>query len=289
MPRTTVNGVSLWYELSGSGPYLVQIGGAVSAHEGYATVTPAMAEHFTVLDYDHRGYGHSDRPAGQVYDIDVWSDDLAGLLDALDIPKLHVHGGSMGGFIATRFAARYPERVDRLVIGGAVAKCDRMSRTQFHIWKAISKAYGVDSEELALQLTTHAFSRAYLDSLGETAVAEMRDSTARNVNAEVFAAACDLMIATDTRHELSYISAPTLVMVGEADVITPLDAGPEGAGARFMADNIPRAELCVLEACGHGILVERDAECLRVILDFLHRPSGADDVRGVCPPALPRG
>jgi pimeloyl-ACP methyl ester carboxylesterase len=274
VPEAAVNGVTLWYELTGSGPFLVQIGGAVSAHEGYATVTPAMAQYFTVLDYDHRGYGRSDRPPGQEYTVDVWVDDLAALLDALDIPRLHVHGGSMGGFVAAAFAARYPERVERLVIGGAVAKCDRMSRTQFRIWKALAAAYGVDSEELALHLTTHAFSRAYLDSLGESAVDEMREVTARNVTGEVFAAACDLMIATDTRGELDRITAPTLVMVGEHDVITPLDAGPDGAGARYMAERIPRAELCVLDGCGHGNLVERAEESIRLILAFLQRRQG---------------
>jgi pimeloyl-ACP methyl ester carboxylesterase len=269
-----VDGAELWYELTGSGSHLVQIGGAVSAHEGYAAVTPAMAQHFTVLDYDHRGYGRSDRPPGQEYTVDVWADDLAALLDALGIARLHVHGGSMGGFIATKFAARYPNRVERLVIGGAVARCDRMSRTQFHIWKALAAAYGVDSEELALHLTTHAFSRTYLDSLGDAAVDEMREVTARNVTGEVFAAACDLMITTDTRAELERIAAPTLVMVGEHDVITPLDAGPDGAGARYLAERIPGAELCVLEGCGHGNLVERAGESIRLILDFLLSPGG---------------
>jgi pimeloyl-ACP methyl ester carboxylesterase len=249
----------------------VQIGGAVSAHEGYATVTPAMAEHFTVLDYDHRGYGQSDRPEGQRYDLDVWVDDLAGLLDHLQIERLHVHGGSMGGFVATRFAARYPERVDRLVIGGAVARCDRMSRTQFTIWKAIASAYGVDSEELALHLTTHAFSRTYLDTLGDTAVAEMQEVTARNVTTDVFLAACDFMIETDTRDDLPRITAPTLVMVGEHDVITPVEAGPDGAGAAFMAERIPNAELCVFQGCGHGNLVERADDSIRRIVDFLER------------------
>jgi 3-oxoadipate enol-lactonase len=274
VPEVVVNGARLWYELTGSGPYLVQIGGAVSAHEGYATVTPAMAEHFTVLDYDHRGYGRSDRPPGQRYSVDVWVEDLAALLDALGIERTHVHGGSMGGFVATAFAARHPGRVDRLVVGGAVAKCDRMSRTQFHVWKAIAAAYGVDSEELALHLTTHAFSRSYLDSLGDSAVDEMREVTARNVTGEVFAAACDLMITTDVRADLDRITAPTLVMVGEDDVITPLDAGPDGAGARYMAERIPHAELCVLEGCGHGNLVERADESIRLILDFLRRRDG---------------
>jgi pimeloyl-ACP methyl ester carboxylesterase len=276
MPKANVNGVSLWYELSGSGPLLVQIGGAVNAHEGYATVTPAMVEHFTVLDYDHRGYGLSDRPDGDEYRLDVWVDDLAGLLDALKIDRLLVHGGSMGGFIATRFASRYPDRVQRLVIGGAVAKCDRMSRTQFHLWKRLAQAYGVDSEELALHLTTHAFSREYLEDLGESAVAEMRDGTARNVTIEVFLAACDLMINADTREDLAKITAPTLVMIGDRDVITPLDSASSGAGARYIAEQIPHAELAVLEGCGHGNLVERRDESITKILEFLLRDGRSD-------------
>ena len=97
-----------------------------------------MQEHFTVIDYDHRGYGQSDRPA-QKYTMDTWADDLAGLLDALGVERCHVHGGSMGGFIACLFAAKYPERVDRLVFNGAVAKCDWMARTHFHLWKRIAQ------------------------------------------------------------------------------------------------------------------------------------------------------
>ena len=75
-----VNGTTLWYELVGSGECVVQVGGAVSAHEGYATITPHLARHYEVLDYDHRGYGLSARPK-QRYTIDVWCDDLVALLD----------------------------------------------------------------------------------------------------------------------------------------------------------------------------------------------------------------
>jgi 3-oxoadipate enol-lactonase len=268
MPEATVHGARLWYELRGNGPLVVQIGGAVSGHDGYAAVTPRMAEHFTVLDYDHRGYGASDRPE-QRYDIDVWADDLAGLLSAVGVERCHVHGGSMGGFIAARFAARYPERVDRLVIGGAVARCDRMGRTQFEVWKLLALAYGVDSEALALELTTKAFSRAYLDTLGDDLVRDMRDVTARNVTTPVFCDACDAMITTDVVPVLGDITAPTLVMAGSEDCLTPVDAGPDGAGARAMAEAIPDARLLVLEGCGHGNLVERADESIDAIVAFL--------------------
>jgi 3-oxoadipate enol-lactonase len=265
----SVNGIELWYELRGEGPYLVQIGGAVSAHEGYATVTDAMAERFTVIDYDHRGYGQSDRPE-QRYTIATWADDLAALLDAIGVERTHVHGGSMGGFIATLFAARFPERVERLVISGAVAKCDAMARTQLEIWKAIARAYGTDSDELVLELATKAFSRSFMDSsVGPELLAAVREVVARNVETDVFCDACDAMIETDVTAELGRIAAPTLLLCGSEDCLTPLDCGPDGVGMRRMADLIPDARLHVFEDCGHGNLIERAEESIRVIVEFL--------------------
>jgi 3-oxoadipate enol-lactonase len=269
MARAQVDGVELWYELKGSGPYLVQIGGAVSAHEGYVTVTEAMTEHFTVIDYDHRGYGSSDRPQGR-YTMATWADDLARLLDAIGVEHTHVHGGSMGGFIATLFAARYPDRVDRLVISGAVAKCDQMARSQFEVWKAIARAYGTGSEELAVELSTKALSRPFLDeSFGPAELQAIREVVARNVEVDVFCDACDAMIETDVTAELGRIQAPTLLLCGSEDCLTPLDCGPGGVGMRAMAERIPGARLHVFAGCGHANLLERTEESVRAIVEHL--------------------
>ena len=119
----------------------MQVPGAVTAHEGYGLVTPAMVGHFTVLDYDPRGYGLSDRPK-QEYSFDVWCDDMVGLLDALEIERCHVHGGSMGSMVALRFAARFPERVRGLVLSGCAVRSDFMARCHYEVWKALARAYG---------------------------------------------------------------------------------------------------------------------------------------------------
>lgn len=269
MPTAHINGADIWYQLVGSGPNLVQIGGAVSGHEGYATVTEAMSEHFRVLDYDHRGYGFSDRP-DQKYTLATWSEDLVGLLDHLEIERTHVHGGSMGGFIAVYFATRFPERVDRLLIGGAAAKCDTMARHHFRVWKDIANAYGVDSDELAAELCTKAFARPFLDGPngGEAILQATREVTARNASVHVFLDACEAMMTTDVTPQLADIQAPTLVMVGEDDVLTPLDMGPGGAGARHMAEHIPNAELAIMPG-GHGYLVEDPEASIRTIIEFL--------------------
>ncbi|MEA2596641.1 MAG: 3-oxoadipate enol-lactonase [Thermomicrobiales bacterium] len=272
MPHANVNGVKIYYEISGTGPPVIQIGGAVNGHEGYGLITPHMKDHFTVIDFDHRGYGYSDRPA-QKYTMETWVDDMAALLDALGVEKCHVHGGSMGGFIACLFGAKYPDRVDRLVFNGAVAKCDWMARTNFYLWKQTANQFGLGSEELALMLLTHAFSRKYLDEMVASgnlhSLSWMQDSITRNASLEVFSDACDAMAETEVTGLLGGITAPTLVLHGDEDILTPLDCGPDGAGARVIAEGIPGAELYVLRGCGHGVLFERADEAVRKVIEFL--------------------
>ena len=95
-----------------------------------------------------RGYGQSDRPV-QHYDMEVWADDLAGLMDALGIDQAHVHGTSMGGMIAIVFAGKYPDRTTSVVINCAAAKLGhgrpaRSSRTgsTSRAWTRTARAAG---------------------------------------------------------------------------------------------------------------------------------------------------
>ena len=276
MPKVEVNGVGLWYRFQGEGKTVVQIGGAVSAHEGYATITPGLSEHYRVLDYDHRGYGMSDRP-DQTYTFEGWCDDLAGLMEALDIDRAHIHGGSMGSFIALAFAAKYPQRVERLLLGaGAVARCDRMGKLAFRTWQNIARAYGAASREMAEELLTKAFSRTYLDRPegGEALLQATMEVVARNASTEVFIDGCQAMIDTDVTHLLADIAHPTLVMVGSEDNLTPLDAPLPGACARYVAEHLPNGRLAVFEGSGHGHYVEQAEESIAVILDFLSQRGG---------------
>jgi pimeloyl-ACP methyl ester carboxylesterase len=266
----TINGTGIWFEMRGSGPCMVQIGGAVSAHEGYAPITEQLTADFEILDYDHRGYGLSDRP-DQRYDIDVWCDDLVALLDHVGRERVHVHGGSMGSFVAIGFALRYPERVDRLLLGaGAVARCDQMGISHFRVWQHLASAYGVESVQMAEELVNKAFSRHHIDTVGLGPLTEaMVDSTTRNTSTHVFIDACQVMIDADVAGGLAQISSPTLVMVGSADVLTPLDAGPAGLGARAVSEMIPDARLAVFEGSGHGHYVEQPDQTLAAIYDFM--------------------
>ena len=116
MPFADVNGVSLYYELGGTGTRLLVISGTGGdlrqrprVHDG------PLAESFEVLAYDQRGLGQSSVPPWP-YAMEDFADDAAALLDAVGWDDCLVMGISFGGMVAQEFAIRHPERVRRLVL-----------------------------------------------------------------------------------------------------------------------------------------------------------------------------
>src|SRR3954470_22236400 len=103
MSTARVNGVELHYELSGSGEPLVLVHGSWGDHHNWDPVVSPLAESFRVLAYDRRGHSASERPTGQGSVFED-ADDLAGLIDALDLAPAHVAANSFGAVIALRAA-----------------------------------------------------------------------------------------------------------------------------------------------------------------------------------------
>ncbi len=271
MADAHVNGTRLWYDVHGEGAeHLLQIGGAGFAHENFGFVTHLMTPHFKVIEFDLRGYGLSDRPEDSDYSMDLWADDINAMLDEIGVEKTHVHGTSMGGMVALAFAGRYPERVDRLILDCASARSDFMARGHWEVWKKLAQAYGMGGEPLALEIATKCLSRAFLDTeQGRGTVAVIQGVLDRNCSVPVFSGACDAMATMDLRPYCAKVTAPTLVMCGSEDCLTPIDAGPDGAGSRWIKDNIAGAELFIVEGSGHTNLMEQPELSAKVVIDFL--------------------
>ena len=159
MPEAMVNGVRIWYQETGAGAPVVQIHGAGFGHFNFATATPILSKSFRCIDFDMRGYGQSERPF-QRYDMEVWADDVAGLMDHLGLRSAHIHGTSMGGMVAQQFAAKYPERTQRLVINCSAAKLDYAGTLTFRGWIDIAERFGMGSRTLAELIALQALSRA---------------------------------------------------------------------------------------------------------------------------------
>jgi 3-oxoadipate enol-lactonase len=271
--RAQVNGVELWYQVSGEGEPVVQIHGAGFGHFNFAPATPALAEHFTVIDFDLRGYGQSERPV-QDYDMEVWADDVAALLDALGHPEAHVHGTSMGGMIAIVVAGKYPDRTTSVVINCAAAKLGVMGKLIFKNWIDIAESDpdGPGSRLLAELITWQGLSKGFLEEQDAVALSDHIQQILRDSNVtEVFTAACQAMCDMDLTSWLPKVTSPALVLGGDEDLMTPWDQGPGGAGQEAIYEGIPNAEKHVIHGSNHSTIFDNTDEHNRVVIDFFRR------------------
>ena len=110
-----VNGVELFYEVNGAGDPLVLVHGSWGDHHNWDPVVPELSASFRVVTYDRRGHSRSERPAGQgsIYDD---ADDLAGLIDALELGPANLVGNSFGSIVSLNAAIRRPEVFATLVV-----------------------------------------------------------------------------------------------------------------------------------------------------------------------------
>lgn len=127
---------------AGSGPALVMVHGTGGHLEAYARNVRAFSEHYRLVLYDMIGHGYTEKP-DRPYTIDVMSDHLVAVLDALGIERAHLSGESIGGWVAAWTAAYHPQRVNRLVLntpGNITSKPQVMAAVRDSSLKAVREA-----------------------------------------------------------------------------------------------------------------------------------------------------
>ncbi|MFG2054370.1 alpha/beta fold hydrolase [Micromonospora sp. NPDC048930] len=118
-----VNGINLYYEVHGTGRPLILLHGGLGAGEMFGPVLPQLAEHHQVVAVDLQGHGRTadiDRPL----DLQFMADDIAALIDHLDLARPDLVGYSLGGGVALRAAVKYPDKIRRLVAASAHVRSD---------------------------------------------------------------------------------------------------------------------------------------------------------------------
>ena len=259
-----VNGLDLYCEQHGSGPDLLLIMG-LGAHSGaWALQTPVFATQFRVTVFDNRGAGRSAAP-DEPYSIRGMADDTAALMAALGITRAHVVGVSMGGMIAQELAINHPERVERLVIACSRARTGELRRVLAPAQAALFDT-AVEPAQRALLGMPWSFTAAFMSEPRRVLAAlEQRRHDPYPVQPHAYRRQQDAVMAHDTLDRLGRITAPTLVLVGAEDILTPVAESVE------IARGIPGAQLTVLPRGGHGFAAEYAADFNRAVLDFLTR------------------
>ena len=155
------NGQELYYEIHGDGPPLVLVMG-IGYDSSLWTLqqVPVLSTRFQVVLLDNRDAGRSSR-TDHPYTIADMADDVAGLLDALEIQRTHLLGLSMGAMIGMEFALRHSDRLDRLVLAGPGAAPARSAVDPISIWNWV-KANDPGGAVFGAQQFTWLFSSTFL-------------------------------------------------------------------------------------------------------------------------------
>ena len=259
------NGQELFYEIHGDGPPLVLVMG-IGYDSSLWTLqqVPALSTRFQVVLLDNRDAGRSSR-ADHPYTIADMADDVAGLLEALDIHRTHLLGLSMGSMIGIEFALRHADRLDRLVLAGPNAAPARSAVDPISIWNWV-KANDPSGDVFGGQQLTWLFSSAFLRN--QQAVQETIALLATNPNPigpEAYDRQAQAYLQFDALARLGGIDAPTLVIVGEQDLLTPPWI------AREVAAGIPGARFEVVTGDGssHVMPLERPDDFNQLVMNFL--------------------
>jgi pimeloyl-ACP methyl ester carboxylesterase len=264
MPQTAVRtGVTLHYEISGEGEPLLLIMGTSGSILLWGEVIQRLAQQYRVIAFDNRGLGGSERGEGDI-SVASMAEDASALLTALDIPRAHVMGWSLGSAIAQELALAHPEQVATAIMYATWARCDGFQRS---VLTALRHPYVTRDMEAALGSAGMAFSPQLLDHPNfEKMLEPMLPAFPQNEDQmQVTVEQWDADLAHDALDRLGDITAPTLVIVGEQDLLTP------PWQAKKVADAIPGARFELLTGPGssHGVHIERPEDLVRIVTGFL--------------------
>ena len=259
------DGTTIWYRSLGRGAPLLQIHGSAFGHRNFAKLTPLMERRFEVVDFDLPGYGESHSPVPP-RDFDGFADLVAALIRALGYERLSVHGTSFGAMIALALAARHPALVDRLVLSCFLARYDGAARMMRATWRRAALESGMDA---VADLTSVAgFARSYYERPEAAAqLASMREAFARTLP-KAFCAGTEMIERSDLAPYVPCVTAPTLLLAGDEDNMTPLEPATSGFGMSRIAPLLPDCELRVLAKCGHYLVIEQPEAAAEAIERF---------------------
>jgi pimeloyl-ACP methyl ester carboxylesterase len=274
MSIAKVGSIDLYYEEHGTGDPLLLIMGLAADSTAWIFQIPDLARRYRTIVFDNRGVGRSSKPPGP-YTIHRMADDAAGLLDAVGVGRAHVVGVSMGGMIAQELALRHPERVRGLVLACTFPEPDvdterqrAFSLGQFGGRVSASGETQIDVSAIDpfaffQHMLPMVFNQSYIDRELPKLLQIFGGALQYGFSLEAILGQVQAVMGHKATDRLHRITAPTLVITGDADLLV------SPANSEVLARSIPGAKLVKVPGGSHGFNFETPDIFNREVLDFL--------------------
>lgn len=249
---------ALHCETEGAGPPVVFIHGLGATSNVWHAQRTTLSTYFRVIVYDRSGCGRSPGSPG-AYSIDGWADELAGLLDDLGVARTVVVGHSLGSMIAQRFAGKYPSRIRALVLAGGEAELSPEGKEILTERAQTIKADGLTAAVGSwLDGVLSAKTRT-----GNPALAGLLRAMFLAYDDATYAQQCLALRDGNVRGDHAHIGCPTLLLVGDQDLVTPLSWQQQIAAA------IAGSRIGIIADTAHMTMLESPAAFNTAVLEFL--------------------
>ncbi|WP_133127297.1 alpha/beta fold hydrolase [Legionella nagasakiensis] len=257
------NNINIYYETTGTGPDLILIGGLTTNHNIWSLMVNNLSKFFRVTTLDNRGAGQSSQPKKE-YSIDAMAKDIAELMTFCQISSAFVVGHSMGGAITQKLCINYPEKVKAAVIASSIAKLPKTA--QIHIESIIKLIDSGINQDLILETVfPWIYGNSFLESESNI------QSELTRIKQDPYPQSYDgyvgqvhSLLKHNTLDEIANIECPTLVIVGQDDLITPIKH------SKLLVDRIPNAQFEIIPDCGHMLHREQPKIFTEHIVSFFH-------------------
>src|ERR1700758_4824451 len=268
MPTVQANGIDINYEGHGHGEPMVLIPYLAADQACYAFQVGEYEKHYTCYTVDLRGAGLSAKPEG-VYSTELFADDIAAFMQAVNITSAHVSGLSLGAAAGLWLAGKHPELVKDLALHSCWPATDPFAKVVVQGWQTIAKALDSTTDMVIQGIFPWCFTPElyaarpeYIDSLADF----VRSRPMPPVDA--FMRQSGAVLSHDANSALGSITAPTLITFGEHDMVTSTRfAGP-------LSEGIKGAEVVVFGGSAHAPIYEITEEFNARTLAFLQAHSG---------------
>ena len=253
--QTTSRGIAWQSDGLPAAPALLLLGSLGTTSEIWRPQLAPFAARCRVIRLDTRGHGRSAAPAAE-YSLDELGADALGVLDAAGVERAAVCGVSLGGMTAMWLAAHAPERVRALVAVSTALKIGVRATWEERIRQVTAGGAGSIADSAMGRWFTDGFRRASPD------VVDWWRTMLSGCPTDGYVGCCAILREADLHADAPRIVAPTLVIAGRADPVTPV------ADAHEIADHIAGARLTTLDA-SHICAVERPDEFTAAVLSFI--------------------